>query len=109
MNQVLLPGTEEPADSRLPLAYIYRPARSTMQSGSRRVPWLVEFEPSARSEIEPLMGWTAGYDPLASAWRMCFPDLGSAVDFAKRRGWRYLIREPELRCIRPKSYADNFR
>jgi hypothetical protein len=110
MDQPLLPGSEEPADSRLPLAYIYQPAPSAMQSAPvQKVRWLLEFEPSARPEIDPLMGWTSSYDPFASTWRLRFPDLQSAVNFAERHGWRCLVRKPLLRCIRPKSYADNFR
>jgi len=59
-EEPLLPGGPAPTDGKLPLAYIYQPAPSAMQSALARRPpgWLLEFEPLERREIEPLMGWT---------------------------------------------------
>ena len=109
LDKPLLPGSEEPADGQLPLAYIYYPAPSAMQSALvQKAQWVVEFEPCGRREIEPLLGWVSSRDPFASISRLRFPDLQSAVDFAERHGWRCLVRNP-LRCIRPQSYADNFK
>ena len=42
------------------VARIYRPAKTAMQSGQARTKeWLLEYEPEAAREIEPLMGWTS--------------------------------------------------
>ena len=105
----LLPGTSLPARRELPLAYVYQPAPSPTQSGQARTrEWLLEFEPSSPPEIEPLMGWTASRDPFAHI-RLRFPDRQSAIEFAERQGWPYVVRDPPPRSFRPKSYADNFR
>lgn len=85
MDQPLLPDSEEAADSPLPLAYVYRTAPSAMQSAVvQKAQRVLEFEPSERREIEPLMGWISIRDPFGSMSRLYFPN-------------------------RPKSYVDNFR
>ena len=104
-----LPGTSLPARGRLPLAYIYQPAPSATQSGQARTrEWLLEFEPSSPPEIEPLMGWISSRDPFSQI-RLRFPDRQSAIEFAERQGWPYVVQEPPPRHLRPKSYADHFR
>jgi hypothetical protein len=105
----LLPGTSLPARGRLPLAYIYQPAPTPIQSGRARTrEWLLEFEPSSPPEIEPLMGWISSSDPFPQI-RLHFPDRESAIEFAERQGWPYVVQEPPPRRFRPKSYAENFR
>ena len=97
------------ADTKRPMARIYKPAPSVMQSGranTRR--WVLEFEPQAPLFIEPLMGWTGSTDPLRQV-RLTFPDKESAVRFAEREGHAFTVIEPRERRVRPKSYADNFR
>jgi ETC complex I subunit conserved region len=104
-----LPGTSLPARESLPLAYIHQPAPSPLQygkAGTRH--WVLEFEPSSPPEIDPLTGWTGSRDPFAHI-RLTFPDLQSAIDFAERQGWPYLVQEPPRRRFQPKSYADNLR
>ena len=92
----------------MPLAYIYQPAPSPTQSGRARSEWVLEFEPASPPEIEPLMGWIGSRDPFAHI-RLRFPDRQSAIEFAERQGWPYVVQEPPPRRFRPKSYADNFR
>ena len=104
----LLPGTSMPAPGQLPLAYIYQPAPSPTQSAPGRKEWVLEFEPSSPPEIEPLMGWIASRDPFAHL-RLRFPDQPSAIEFAEKQGWPYVVQNPPVRRFRPKSYADNFR
>ena len=109
-EEPLLPGSLAPTDGRLPLAYIYQPAPSAMQSvlAGRQPEWVLEFEPRDRKEIEPLMGWTASRNPFTSFYRLRFPDRQSAIDFAERHGWKYVAQPPPVRSFRIKSYADNF-
>ena len=111
MEEPLLPGTPEPTDSSLPLARIYQPAPSPMQSALAGRPreWVLEFDPWGRKEVEPLMGWTASGDPFTSLYRLRFPDRQSAIEFAERHGWKYVAPPPPVRSFRIKSYADNFR
>lgn len=110
-EEPLLPGSSVPTDGNLPLARIYQPSPSAMQSAltERRRGWVLEFEPWQRKEIEPLMGWTATCDPFTSFYGLRFPDRQSAIDFAERHGWKYLAQPPPVRSFRIKSYADNFR
>lgn len=76
----------------VPTAIIYRPARSAMTSAPRPNYWILEFEPSRPLWIEPLMGYTSSDDPYRSI-RLKFPDRDSAVAFAQRQDWRYIVRE----------------
>lgn len=84
-----LPGTDLPARG-VPTAIIHRPARSATSSGPRPDHWVLEFEPARPARIEPLMGWTAGDDPFRGI-RLVFPDRDSAVEFAERQDWRYVV------------------
>ena len=44
-------------------ARIYKPAQTAMQSGPARTKeWVLEYEPEAPREIDPLMGWTSSRD-----------------------------------------------
>jgi hypothetical protein len=111
-EEPLLPGSLAPTDGRVPLAYIYQPSPSAMQSAlpRRRQPeWVLEFEPWDRMDVEPLLGWTATRDSFTSFYRLRFPDRQSAIEFAERHGWKYVAPPPPVRSFRIKSYADNFR
>ncbi|MGC1886853.1 MAG: hypothetical protein WA709_12265 [Stellaceae bacterium] len=46
-EEPLLPGSLAPTDGRVPLAYIYQPSPSAMQSAlpGRQPEWVLEFEP----------------------------------------------------------------
>jgi hypothetical protein len=90
-------------------ARIYRPAKSAMQSGranTRR--WLLEFEPAAPRETEPLMGWTSSPD-TAQQVRLRFETKEQAIAYAERNGISYQVIEPHDARLRIKAYADNFR
>lgn len=86
-----IPGTDQ-RSCDVPTAIIYRPARSAMTSAPRPNYWVLEFEPSRRPEIDPLMGYTSSDDAYRPI-RLKFPDRDSAVDFAERQDWRYVVRE----------------
>ena len=107
-NHPLLPGTSMPAPGPLPLACIYQPAPAPTQSAPGRTEWVLEFEPASPPAIEPLMGWVSSRDPFAHI-RLRFPDRQSALAFAEKQGWPYVVQNPPVRRFRPKSYADNFR
>jgi hypothetical protein len=83
----LLPGCIFQASGVVtPRVRITQLARPATQSGPGRGGWLLEFEPSTRPTIDPLMGWSGGASPLAQI-QMKFPDAHSAVAFAERNGW----------------------
>ena len=94
-----VPGTELRSPD-VPTAIIYRPSRSAMQSGPRPRHWILEFEPAVAAEIEPLMGWTATRDPYRPI-RLSFPDRESAVDYAERMDWNYIVRDDGRNGRRP--------
>lgn len=93
-----LPGTNSPSLDA-PMAVIYRPARSATQSGPRPRHWLLEFESVRAPEIDPLMGWTSTRDPYQPI-RLSFPDCESAVDYAERQDWDYVVLNAERRVKR---------
>ena len=80
-----------------------------MQSGTGKTKtWILEFEPEAPREVEPLMGWTSSGDMNAQV-RLAFPTKEDAIAYAKRNGLPYRVMEPKERKPHGKSYADNFR
>ena len=47
-------------------ARIYKPARSTTQSGNARSQhWVLEYVAETAREVDPLMGWTSSADTQA--------------------------------------------
>ena len=93
----------------MPRVRIHRPAKTAMQSGYANTrQWVMEFEPEAPAEPDPLMGWTSSADTNAQV-RLHFDSEEEAIAYAKRQGYEYTLSEPPPRRIRPKSYADNFR
>ena len=72
-------------------AIIYKPARSAMTSGRRGTKqWILRFGRRRPLRIEPLMGWTAGDDPMAHV-ELKFDSLRSATRYAERQGLSYRV------------------
>ena len=79
-----------------------------MQSGrSNAKKWLMEFDPTSRRTVEPLMGWTSS-DDTRQQLKLWFGTKEEAIEYAQAKGLVYQIEEPKTRKIRPKAYADNF-
>jgi hypothetical protein len=90
------------------VARIYQPAKTATQSGRAKTRgWLLEMEPKSRREADPLCGWI-GSDDTEQQVQLRFPDVGSAIAFARRNGIEYRVEKPHQRVVRPKSYSDNF-
>ena len=90
-------------------ARIYKPAKTAMQSGlARTKEWILEHEPAARREIDPLMGWTSSADTSAQV-SLAFETKEEAIAYAERGGLAYTVIEPTARKPIRKSYSDNFR
>ena len=90
-------------------ARIYKPAKTAMQSGlARTKEWILEHEPAARREIDPLMGWTSSADTSAQV-SLAFETKEEAIAYAERNGIPYTVMEPEVRKTVRKAYADNFK
>ena len=90
------------------IARIYQPAKTATQSGRAKTRrWLLEMEPRSRREADPLCGWI-GSDDTEQQVQLRFPSKEAAIAYARRKGIEYRVHEPQLRVVRPKSYADNF-
>ena len=88
---------------------IYKPAKTAMQSGSARTKeWVLENEPAAPRQIDPLMGWTSSVDTGAQV-RLEFATKRGG-DRVRRAQWPCLrARRADARKAIRKSYSDNFR
>ena len=89
-------------------ARIYLPARTATQSGQAKDRWVLEYEPEAAREIEPLMGWTSSTD-MKSQIKLRFDSREDAVAYAERNGVPYRVEEPRAATRKVVSYSDNFR
>jgi hypothetical protein len=91
------------------VARIYCPAKSAMQSGlGRSKEWVLEHEPEARRDVDPLMGWTSATD-MRGQLRLTFESREAAIAYAERNGIAYTVVEPTPRKFLKKSYAENFK
>ncbi len=90
-------------------ARIYKPAKTAMQSGlGRTKDWVLEHEPEAAREIDPLMGWTSSRD-MRQQVKLTFETKEEAIAYAERNGLAYTIEEAQPRKTVRKAYADNFK
>ena len=90
------------------VARIYKPARTAMQSGTAKTKeWVLEFEPEAAREVEPLMGWTSSGD-MRQQVRLRFDNAEEAVAYCGRHGIPYQVSEVKAPARRAISYSDNF-
>jgi len=88
-------------------AKIYKPAKTTMQSGNRNSKkWLLEFD-TLNTGISPLMGWESSKDTMSEV-KLEFSTEEQAVSYAKRNNISYNVIKPQKRKIIKKSYSDNF-
>ncbi|MCJ2125508.1 NADH dehydrogenase ubiquinone Fe-S protein 4 [Methylobacterium sp. J-077] len=80
-------------------ALIRRQTRPVDTAGrARDGMWVLTFARETPPEIEPLMGWTGGGDPLATDVRLTFPTRAQAVAYAERQGLDYSV-EPEPAAV----------
>ena len=88
---------------------IYKPTKTTMQSGMRNSKnWLLDFAHDGSRVIEPLMGWTSSQDMYQEV-NLKFPSKEEAVAFANANQLTYEIIEPQNKKFIKRSYADNFK
>ena len=90
-------------------ARIYQPPKNAMQSGTAKThDWVLDFEPAARRQADPLMGWIGSADTQSQV-RLTFSTQEEAVGYAERHGVAYALELPRTRTMKPKAYSDNFR
>eukprot|EP00249_Psilotum_nudum_P010150 c22364_g1_i1 orf=764-1231(-) len=90
---------------------IYSPARTAMQQGACKTGrWKIDFLSTEKWE-NPLMGWTSTGDPYSYVGdaALKFDSKEDAIEFARKFGWEYTVKEPQHPVLRAKAYADNFK
>ncbi len=89
-------------------ARIYQPAKTAMQSGRAKTgKWVLEYEPTRRQQLDPLMGWPGAGDTMTQV-QLTFDTSDDAVAYADKHAIAYSLQQPKERIVRPKAYADNF-
>ncbi|MBV8093967.1 MAG: ETC complex I subunit [Acetobacteraceae bacterium] len=90
-------------------ARIYQPPKNAMQSGRANTQaWILEYDPAAPRQLDPLMGWVGSGDTQSQV-KLHFASEQEAIAYAEKQGLRYDLELPRARQIKPKSYAENFR
>ncbi|WP_230533405.1 NADH dehydrogenase ubiquinone Fe-S protein 4 [Microvirga roseola] len=79
-------GQPWPADAQAVIACRERPVTTSGSAGAKG--WILRFERRTPPVVEPLMGWTAGGDPLAPM-ELTFDTREQAVAYAEREGLAY--------------------
>ena len=87
---------------------IYKPAKTSMQSGSKNTKkWLAEFISDIDTKKDTLMGWNSSLD-TQSQIKIFFDTKEQAVNWPIKNKYQYFVEEPKKRKIKIKSYASNF-
>lgn len=87
---------------------IFKPTKNAMQSGRAKTnKWVLEFLPAAAQKADELMGWIGSNDTRKQV-RLSFDSQEDAIKFAKKKGLSYEVKEPKVRKLHIKNYADNF-
>ena len=92
-----------------PVAVIYQPAKSAMQSGRCKTDvWVLQYQRDGELAIEPIMGWTSSSDMDSSEVLLSFDSLEAAENYARAQAINYEAVPSKVRQLKPKSYAENF-
>jgi hypothetical protein len=90
-------------------ASIYKPTKTTMQSGTRNSEhWLLEFDHDGSRKIEPVMGWVSSQDMLQEV-SLKFSNKETAIAFANKNNIEYEVVDPQQKKFVKQAYADNFK
>ena len=90
-------------------ARIFQQPKTAMQSGVAGTrEWVLDWEPSVRQSLDPLMGWPGSGSTQAQV-TLRFDTREEAVAYAERQGFEYDLELPAVRVHKPKAYADNFK
>ena len=87
---------------------IYKPSKSSMQSGQRNTKkWLAEYISDSEQVKDTLMGWNSSLD-TKSQIKVFFNTKEQAIKWAKKNNYQYFVEDPKKRKIKPKNYSSNF-
>jgi len=85
---------------------IYKPAKNAMQSGKGNTKkWVLEHDNEDSRYIEPVMGWTGNSNPKSQI-NLKFDSKEAAIEYAKRKGIKYEVCEPNESKLKLQSYSD---
>ena len=88
-------------------AKIYKPAKTSMQSGRRNTKkWLLEFD-TLNNGVNQLMGWISSKDTMSEI-KIEFISKEQAINYAKKNDIKYYVIDPQKIKLIKKSYTDNF-
>ena len=86
---------------------IYKPSKTSMQSGIGKTKnWILEYI-DKKTGINPLMGWESSTHTLSEV-KLEFSTKENAIRYAKKNKLTFELIEPKEKKIIKKSYADNF-
>ena len=86
---------------------IYKPSKTSMQSGIGKTKnWILEYI-DKKTGINPLMGWESSTHTLSEV-KLEFSTKENAIRYAKKNRLTFELIEPKEKKIIKKSYADNF-
>ena len=87
---------------------IYKPSKSSMQSGlGKTKKWIAEYISEEETLKDNLMGWNSSLD-TKSQIKIFFDTKEQAIDWAKNNDYQFFLDEPKQKKIKIKSYASNF-
>ena len=88
-------------------AKIYKPTKTSMQSGiGSTKKWVLEYIDESTT-INPLMGWESSSNTL-SELKLFFDSKDQAVEYANKNNIEFMIIGNNKRSVVKKSYTDNF-
>ena len=88
-------------------AKIYKPTKTSMQSGlGKTKKWVLEYIDESTS-INPLMGWESSTNTLSEI-KLFFDSKDQAIEYANKKDIDFVIIENNQRSFVKKSYTDNF-
>ena len=88
-------------------AKIYKPTKTSMQSGYGKTnKWVLDFL-TKDPTINPLMGWESSSDTYTEL-KLEFSTKELAINYAKKNKINFEIIDTKKRRVVKKSYADNF-
>ena len=74
---------------------IYKPSKSTMQSGYRNTKkWLAEYISDSEQVKDTLMGWNSSLD-TKSQIKVFFTTKEQAIKWAKKNNYQYFVEDPK--------------
>ena len=88
-------------------AKIYKPTKTSMQSGLAMTKnWVLEYIVE-KTGVNPLMGWESSKNTL-SELKLKFSSKDNAIKYAKKNKINFEVIESKNKKIIKKSYSDNF-